>query len=100
MKADCLVVLLDYCRGHLQVNHREVLRRARIAARKLVLVSRCGEVARAMEDVRKIAADNMDLPMRFYMEVGPEEVVALEGCSTYQVKAVEELTAAEIKSPA
>lgn len=99
MKADCLVIVLDYCKGPSEVRHRDVLRQARIAARKLILVSKCGNVGRALEDLRRIAADNMDLPMRFYMDVGPEEAAALEGCASYSVKAVEEVVAGiEIKS--
>ena len=82
-KKDCLVAIFG-C-GEPQIQPRDVLRQARIKSRKLLLISTCGEAAKALPLVRQIASDNMDFPVRHYHRVDPMEAVALENCATYEI---------------
>jgi hypothetical protein len=86
-KKDCLVAVFDLCSGrnYSQEVLREVLRQARIKARKLVLVSKCGGVIDAFPTVRYIAAENMDFPVRHYHQTEVDKAVALEKCTTFEI---------------
>jgi hypothetical protein len=86
-KKDCLVAAFDLCSGrnYSQEVLREVLRQARIKARKLVLVSKCGGVIDAFPAVRYIAAENMDFPVRHYHQTEVDKAVALEKCTTFEI---------------
>jgi hypothetical protein len=86
-KKDCLVVSLDFCSGgnYPQEAFREILKQARIKARKLVLVSKCGNVVDVLSAVRYIVAENMDFPVRHYHQTEVEKAVTLEKCATFEV---------------
>jgi len=86
-KKECLVATLDFCggRNYPQEVLREVLKQARIKARKLVLVSKCGKELDVLPAVRYIAAENMDFPVRHYHQTEVERAVALEKCTTFEI---------------
>jgi hypothetical protein len=86
-KKDCFIAVVDFCdgRNYPQEVLREVLRQARIKARKLVLVSRCGGLIDAFPAVRYIAAENMDFPVRHYHQTEVEKAATLEKCTTFEI---------------
>jgi len=86
-KRDCLIAVFDFCSGrnYPQDALKEVVRQARIKARKLVVVSSCGGVADVFPAVRYIAAENMDFPVRHYHQLDVEKAAQLESCCTYEV---------------
>jgi hypothetical protein len=86
-KKDCLVAVFDFCNGrnYSQDSLKEILRQARIKARKLVVVSRCGGVADVFPAVRYMAAENMDFPVRHYHQLDAEKIASLENCRTFEV---------------
>lgn len=85
-KKDCLFAVLDFCSNR---NSRgvpnDLLKQARIKARKLIIVSKCGDVREVFSAIRIIAGENMDFPMRHYHEVEIQEIAKLERCSTFEV---------------
>ncbi|ABL87719.1 conserved hypothetical protein [Pyrobaculum islandicum DSM 4184] len=85
-KKDCLFTILDFCSNR---NSRgvpnDLLKQARIKARKLIIVSKCGDVREIFSAIRIIAGENMDFPMRHYHEVEIQEIAKLERCSTFEV---------------
>ena len=86
-KKDCFIAVVDFCggRNYPQEVLREVLRQARIKARKLVLVSKCGGLIDAFPAVRYVAAENMDFPVRHYHQTEVDKAVALEKCTTFEI---------------
>jgi len=86
-KKDCFIAVFDFCQGRTypQDSLKEVLRQARIKARKLLVLSKCGNVADVFPAVRYIASENMDFPVRHYHQVEIEEVAKLERCATFEV---------------
>ncbi len=86
-KRDCLVAVFDFCNGrsYPRDSLKEVLRQARIRARKLVVVSRCGGVADVFPIVRALAADNVDFPVRHYHQLDAEKAAQIEDCRTFEV---------------
>jgi hypothetical protein len=87
-RRDCLIAVLSSCDGWRERQHEtfsRVLARARMRARKLIIVDSCGSVIDAINIVRLVARDNVDMPMRHYRGADPLQVRELEGCDTVEV---------------
>lgn len=82
-KKDCLLAVFENCEPSRPL--KEILTQARIKARKLIIITKCGNTGEYLRLVRQIASDNMDLPVRHYHQVEPPDAAALEGCTTYEV---------------
>ncbi|MEM4754023.1 MULTISPECIES: hypothetical protein [Pyrobaculum] len=85
-KRDCLIAVIENCGGQPAASSlKDLLRQARIKARKLVIISACGKLGEVFPIVRQIASDNMDFPVRHYHQVEIPQAAALENCAAYEV---------------
>ncbi len=57
----------------------ELLRRARVTSRKLVIVTKCFDI------VKSVASENVDFPIRHYSQIDLEQAAELENCRTFEV---------------
>ncbi|MCC6019902.1 MAG: hypothetical protein LM577_00825 [Thermoproteaceae archaeon] len=87
-RRDCLIAVLSSCEGwreRQQETFSRVLARARTRARKLIIVDSCSNVIDAINIVRLVARDNVDMSMRHYRGADLLQVRELEGCGTVEV---------------
>ncbi|MFB6490755.1 MAG: hypothetical protein TU35_005860 [Thermoproteus sp. AZ2] len=92
-KADCVVAELNYCnRGSPYGDAvKGLLKYARPRAHRLVVISRCASTEVALADLRILAGENIEFPLRYYQDLPIDEVIKREGCSQYEVKSFEEI---------
>lgn len=92
-KADCIIAELNYCNRNSPYGDavKGLLKYARPRALRLVVISKCASTEVALTDLRILASENIDFPLRYYQDVSVDEVVKREACSQYEVRSLEEI---------